>query len=339
MTLWTIRLFFLALCMSGGYAISQVRPELVQNGLTGLLAGFGFGGLLIALDEMLKGFSLRAFSAATFGLLLGVVVAWTVDNSGLFVWVDEETTRWLIRLCLFIAFGYLGMILAARGNKEDFSLIIPFIRFKAQSEPSELLLLDTSAVIDGRVADLMEAGFLEGIAVVPRFVLGELQALADASDDTRRARGRRGLDILSRLRNHPAIEVKIHEADPAEETAVDAKLIRLAQVLNAKLFTTDYNLAKVAALRGARCVNVMELANALKPAVLPGDRVRLRVVREGRERGQGVGYLNDGTMVVINDGQSVIGREAEVRIQSLVQTGAGLIVFAALETEAQARAA
>lgn len=339
MTLWTIRLFFLALCVLGGYAISQVRPELVQNGLTGLLAGFGFGGLLIALDEMLKGFSLRAFSAATFGLLLGVVVAWTVDNSGLFVWVDEETTRWLIRLCLFIAFGYLGMILAARGNKEDFSLIIPFIRFKAQSEPSELLLLDTSAVIDGRVADLMEAGFLEGIAVVPRFVLGELQTLADANDDTRRARGRRGLDILSRLRNHPAIEVKIHEADPTEETAVDAKLIRLAQVLNAKLFTTDYNLAKVAALRGVRIVNVMELATALKPVVLPGDHIRLRVVREGKERGQGVGYMSDGTMVVVNDGQLMIGREASVRILSLVQTGAGLIVFAALEPEVQVKAA
>lgn len=328
MALWTIRIFFLILSVLGGYAVSQVRPELVESGWIGAVTGFGFGGILIAIDEMLKGFTLRAFSAATFGLILGMVVAWTLDNSGLFIWVDEETTRWLVRLCLFIAFGYIGMILATRGNKEDFTLIIPFVRFKAQSEPEEFLLLDTSAVIDGRVADLIEARFLDGIVVVPQFVLAELQALADSSDNTRRMRGRRGLDILTRLRASVHVQVKIHEADLSEETTVDAKLVRLGRILGAKLFTTDYNLARVAELHDVSCVNVIQLAAAMRTVVLPGDVLKLRVVREGKEKGQGVGYLNDGTMVVVNDGQSLIGREGEVRIHSLVQTGAGVIVFA-----------
>src|SRR5207244_2108260 len=132
-------------------------------------------------------FSLRAFSAATFGLLLGTIIAWTFDRSGLFVYVDEEPTRWLIRLCLFLSFGYIGMILALRSNKEDFSLLIPFVRFKSQDQPEQLLLLDTSAIIDGRIADLIEANFLRGILIVPKFVLHELQHIADSGEETRRA--------------------------------------------------------------------------------------------------------------------------------------------------------
>src|SRR6185503_17354900 len=213
MSLWIIRILFFLLCTLGGYAVSQVRPELVQNGALGCLIGFGFGGVLIALDEMLKGFSLRAFSAATFGLLLRTVAAWIFDHSGLFVYVDEETTRWLIRLCLFLSFGYIGMILALRSNKEDFSLLIPFVRFKSQDQPEQLLLLDTSAIIDGRVADLIQTNFLQGVIVVPKFVLHELQHIADSDDATRRARGRRGLDILGRLQHSPRNEVKILEGD------------------------------------------------------------------------------------------------------------------------------
>ena len=295
-----------------------------------IAAAFGFGGLLIALDEMLKGLSLRAFSAATFGLILGSLIAWTFDHSGLFVYVDEEPTRWLIRLCLFASFSYIGMVLAMRSNKEDFSLIIPFVRFKSQSEPENLLLLDTSAIIDGRAADLIEANFLDGIIVVPRFVLDELQQLADSSDAIRRAKGRRGLDILSRLQRNPNRQLKIHDASVSEEPSVDAKLVRLGHVLGAKLFTTDYNLGKVAELHGVSCINVAQLAAAMKPVILPGDRLRLRIAREGKEKGQGVAYLNDGTMVVVNQAQPLVGQEVDVQIQSLLQTGAGVIVFADL---------
>lgn len=330
MTLWVIRILFLALCTVAGFAVSQVRPELVHYGWAGALIGFGFGWLMIAVDEMLKGFSLRAFSATTFGLLLGNVVALLIDNSGLFDHTDAPV-RWLVRLGLFLSFSYVGIILAMRSNKEDFSLVIPYVRFSRENKPDNLLLLDTSAIIDGRIADLIDANFVEGIIVVPRFVLRELQQIADSNDPVKRARGRRGLEMLNRLRQNTRNEVKIHEGDPAGETEVDAKLVQLARSLKAKLFTNDYNLAKIAELQSVQCVNLHELARSLRTTLLPGEVVSLRIVREGRDKGQGVGYLPDGTMVVVNNGQSAIGRQVDVQIQSSLQTGAGVIVFADLK--------
>jgi uncharacterized protein YacL len=333
--LWTIRIFFLAMCTFSGYEVSQVRPEWINNGLQGLIIGFGVGGLCVAIDEMLKGFSLRAFSAATFGLFLGSVVAWLMDHSALFADADDPQRR-VIRLGLFLCFSYLGMVLAMRSNKEDFSLIIPYVRFAPQFKPEVLLLLDTSVIIDGRIADLIEANFLEGTLVVPRFVLHELQMIADSNDPVIRARGRRGLEMLTRLRANKRNEVKIHDADIPEETEVDAKLVRLARALGAKLYTNDYNLGKVAELQSVPYVNLNEMANALKPVILPGEIFSLRVVREGKDKGQGVGYLNDGTMVVINNAQTMIGQQVSVKVLSLLQTGAGIIVFADLKTPAAA---
>src|ERR1051326_1537682 len=195
-SLWVIRILFLLLCTLAGYAVSQSRPELINGGIYGLLVGFGLGGVLIAIDHMLKGFSLRAFSAATFGLLLGTVIAELIDHNELFIFGADEKTRWMIRLGMFLGFGYLGMVLAMRSNKEDFSLIIPYVRFKPQNTSENMLVLDTSVIIDGRIADLLEARFVEGILVVPRFVLQELQLIADSADPGRRARGRRGLEML-----------------------------------------------------------------------------------------------------------------------------------------------
>ena len=328
--IWVIRSLFLSLCMVGGYEITQVRPEWVANPGLGLVIGFGLGGLCIAIDEMLKGFSLRAFSAATFGLFLGTMVASLIDRSGLFPDVDSAQ-RQVIRLGLFLAFGYLGMVLAMRSNKEDFSLIIPYVRFAPQAKPENRLVLDTSVIIDGRIADLIESGFIEGILIVPRFVLTELQQIADSNDPVVRARGRRGLEMLTRIQQNKRNEVKIHDADFAGETEVDAKLVRLTRMLEAKLYTNDYNLGKVAELQSAPYVNLNELANSLKPVILPGEVFTLRVVREGKDKGQGVGYLNDGTMVVINNAQAMIGQQVSVKVLSLLQTGAGVIIFADLK--------
>jgi uncharacterized protein YacL len=327
------------MCTMGGYAVSQVRPEYVGGSYAaplGMTIGFGFGWLMIAIDEMLKGFSLRAFSATTFGLLLGMVVALLIDNSGLFENVEEKPTRWLIRLCLFLSFSYIGIILAMRSNKEDFSLIIPYVRFAPRNKPDNLLLIDTSVIIDGRIADLIEAGFVEGIIVLPRFVLKEIQQVADSNDPIKRARGRRGLEMLNRIQRNTRSEVKIHDGDFPEEKEVDTKLIRLARNLNAKLFTNDHNLAKIAELQNIPCVNIHEMARTLKPILLPGEALTLRVVREGKDKGQGVGYMPDGTMVVVNNGQPHIGQQVEVQVQSLIQTGAGVIVFADVRPPATA---
>ncbi len=334
-SLWVIRILFLTLCTLGGYEVSQVRSEWVTNGGYGMLIGFGLGGLCVAIDEMLKGFSLRAFSSATFGLFLGTMVATLITHSDLFSDVDTAEMR-VIRLALFLSFGYIGMVLAMRSNKEDFSLIIPYVRFAPQNKPENLLLLDTSVIIDGRIADLIEANFIEGLLVVPRFVLQELQQIADSNDPVIRARGRRGLEMLTRLQQNKRNEVKIHDADFPEETEVDAKLVRLSKVLGAKLYTNDYNLGKVAELQSVSYVNLNELANALKPVTLPGEVFSLRVVREGQDKGQGVGYLNDGTMVVINNAQSMIGQQVTVKVISLLQTGAGVIIFADLMASAAA---
>lgn len=333
MALWVIRILFLCLCTVGGYAVSQVRPEFVggaYSGPIGMIIGFGFGWLMIAIDEMLKGFSLRAFSATTFGLLLGTVVALLIDHSGLFE-NAADTTRWLIRLSLFLSFSYIGIVLAMRSNKEDFSLIIPYVRFAPQNKPDNLLLLDTSVVIDGRIADLVEANFVEGLIVVPRFVLKELQDIADSNDPVKRARGRRGLEMLNRLQRNPRNEVKIHDGDFPDEKEVDAKLIRLARNLKAKLFTNDYNLGKIAELQSVNYVNLHELAKSMRAILLPGESFSLRIVREGKDKGQGVGYMPDGTMVVVNHGQSAVGQQVDVQVQSLLQTGAGIIVFADLK--------
>jgi uncharacterized protein YacL len=331
MPLWYIRILFLAMCAMAGYAVSQVRPEFTGGGAAiGIVIGFGFGWLLIAVDEMLKGFSLRAFSATSFGLFLGSVVAWLIDRSGLFENADEKT-RWLIRLSLFLAFSYIGIVLAMRSNKEDFSLIIPYVRFAPQNKPDNLLLLDTSVIIDGRIADLIESKVIEGLVVVPRFVLKELQQIGDSNDPIRRARGRRGLEMLNRLQRNPVSEVKIHDGDFPEEKEVDAKLVRLARNLNAKLFTNDFNLGKIAELQSVNYVNLHEVAKAFKAVLVPGELLQLRIAREGKDKGQGVGYLNDGTMVVVNHAQNLIGQQVEVQVQSLLQTGAGVIVFAEIK--------
>ncbi|HEV2693718.1 MAG TPA: PIN domain-containing protein [Verrucomicrobiae bacterium] len=327
--LWSIRILFLFLCTVGGYALSQAQEYVSQShaGLWGVLVGFGFGGLLIAVDEMLKGFSLRAFSATTFGLFLGWLVALLVDHSGLFG-DGEGNTRELIRIALFLSFGYIGMVLAMRSNKEDFSLIIPYVRFSPQNKPDNLLLLDTSVIIDGRISDLIEAKLVEGLIVVPRFVLLELQQIADSAEEIKRARGRRGFEMLNRLQHNTRLEVRIHDGDFPEEKGVDAKLVRLARNLNAKLFTNDTNLAKVAGLQSVECVNLHEISHLMKAAMIPGEVVHIKIVREGRDKGQGIGYLPDGTMVIVNNGQPHIGQQVEAQVQSTVQTGAGVLVFA-----------
>lgn len=295
--------------------------------ILGLCVGMVIGLMVILVDRLLKGFSLRAFSSATFGLILGCVMAALIMNSGLLEYVEQKRTVWLIRLVCYMSFGYLGMMLALRSNKDDFSLIIPYVRFTRQDSPEQNMLLDTSVIIDGRIADLVKTGFITGTIFVPRFILSELQSVADSSDATKRARGRRGLDILKMIQSDKNFEVKIIDNDPVEEATIDGKLVRLARLLSARIFTNDYNLNKVAEIQKVHVLNINDLVNALKTAVLVGDDVSLRLIKEGREAGQAIGYLTDGTMIVVNHGGARIGQEVNVRVVSVLQTSAGRLVF------------
>ena len=207
------------------------------------------------------------------------------------------------------------------------------MRFSPQNKPDNFIVLDTSVIIDGRIADLIEARLIEGLVIVPRFVLLELQQISDSSDDVKRARGRRGFEMLNRLQHNTKIEVRIHDGDFPEEKGVDAKLVRLARNLNAKLFTNDSNLAKVANLQNVVCVNLHEVSHFMKTAMIPGEPIQLKIVREGRDKGQGIGYLPDGTMVSVNNGQSHLGQTVEAHVLSTVQTGAGVLVFAEVRGE------
>ncbi|MDH5203707.1 MAG: TRAM domain-containing protein, partial [Nitrospirota bacterium] len=208
-----------------------------------------------------------------------------------------------------------------------------FRLFRGQGPEENIKILDTSVIIDGRISDVCESGFLEGVFIIPQFILQELQHIADSADSTKRARGRRGLDILHKIQKMSNITVKIIDEDFPKIKEVDSKLVALARLLNAKVITNDFNLNKVAELQGVSVLNINELANALKPVVLPGETMQIFILKEGKEYNQGVAYLDDGTMVVVENGRRLIGKNAEVTVTSVLQTTAGRMIFSKLKEE------
>jgi len=332
MTLIVLRIFFLLLCASAGWALAQLQPEWAAYSLLAVFVGLCFGTLLIGIDLLLKGFSLRGFSAATFGLFLGSIVAWLIERSGLFdsAFQEDYRARFVATLCIYLGFAYLGMVLAIRG-KDELNLIVPYVRFKRVEEPSQPIVVDTSVIIDGRIADIMETGFIDGTLVVPRFVLKELQYIADSPDALKRGRGRRGLDILAKLQQNPKVGLRIHEEELADIPEVDAKLVHMAKILSAKIITNDYNLNKVAVLENVHVLNINDLANALRAAALPGDELNVRIVKEGKEPDQGLAYMADGTMIVVNQGRRLIGQSVNVVVSGSLQTSAGRMIFAEIK--------
>jgi uncharacterized protein YacL len=251
---------------------------------------------------------------------------------------QPETTQWAARLIVYCAFGYLGMMLAMRSNRDEFSLIIPYVRFARETTQHEPLVVDTNVIIDGRIADLCATGFLSSTLIVPRFVLGELQTLADSRDAIKRERGRRGLDILNQLQRSREIELTIHDTTGDGDLETDARLVRVAKVLQARLLTNDGALCKVARLQQVPALNLTDLARALRPVVVAGDELELHLVKEGREGHQAVGYLPDGTMIVVNNARPYLGSTRPVIVSSALQTGAGRLVFAELKNGASAKA-
>jgi len=288
--------------------------------------------VIVLLDRLLKGFSLRAFSSATFGLLIGLLFAKLVIGSEVLRY-QSDVVQWIVGLIVYTAFAYLGMMLAMRSNRDDFSLIIPYVRFAREATQHEPLLLDTNVIIDGRIGDLCATGFLSRSLVVPRFVLDELQLLADSNDAIKRERGRRGLEILNQLQNSPDIDLTIHESGGDSDTPIDSRLVRAAKVLQARLLTNDAALGQVARLQGISVLSLNDLTRALRPVVFAGDEIELNLVKEGREPHQAVGYLPDGTMIVVNHARSRLGKTVKAVVSSALQTSAGRLIFADLKED------
>lgn len=330
MTLAFIRSFFVIISTIVGYQIGIMLSTFNPYWpLSAAAIGFCISLIIILAEFSMRKVSLSGLSAGVFGLIFGLLMAKLITDSFLLKSINQmnETLALVMQVVLTLIFCYFGMTLAIRG-KDEFNLIIPYVKFTRQDKRDDITIVDTSVIIDGRIIDLCETRFIGGRFIVPRFVLGELQQIADSSDSLKRNRGRRGLDILNRMQKNPNMDVKIHEEDFPDLTETDAKLVKLAKLLNGRVFTNDYNLNKVAELQGVQVLNINELSNALKPVMLPGEEMEIKVIKEGKERNQGIGYLDDGTMIVVEGGRQFIGQRKRVAVTSVLQTAAGRMIFA-----------
>ena len=343
------RLTYLLVCEAAGVAIAlSTKGTMFEVPLSiGILGGLGVAALFIWVESLMKGFTLRGFSTATFGLGVGLFCAWLltrVEISNLLEIAfrdqleSEENSEVLVNalrlaldVTLFASLGFLGAMLSLRGNRDDFAFIIPYVRFRQDASSGQPVVLDPEAVIDGRVPGILRSGFLHGRLIVPRFVLDELQATADSESNGNRQRAQRGLDCLDAMQKAADIQITIHDGrtSAAAET-LNSRLIETARLLGARLMTADENLAKVAKLQGLDVLNIHELDEALKPTVAVGQRLRIALVRTGKEDHQGVGYMPDGTMIVINHAVAKIGNTVDAVVVSTLQTAGGTMVFAEL---------
>ncbi len=322
MTILFIRSFFVIICGVVGYYTGFILHLPVKGFCIGLVSGF----ILIFIEIALRRVSVRGLSSMVFGLLLGVVMAKLLSDILLLLPLGDFIQS-ISRVVLTIVFSYLGAVMAVRG-KDEFNVIIPYVRFRRQEIKEGVILMDTSVLIDGRVPDIYKTNFLAGRLVVPRFVLQELQSLADSGDDLKRQRGRRGLELLRMMQGDPKMDIRIHEDDLPSGQNVDTKLVSLAKLMDARICTTDFNLSQVASLQGIPVLNIQELANAVKSALFPGEKIEVKLVKEGKEPNQAVGYTEDGTMIVVGDAKKFIGQKIEVAVSSVLQTQAGRMIFA-----------
>jgi len=340
MLLAIIRALFILIV--AGVAMNYVELNQSHLALGVLILAIGGACLIIGLDVLIPQKSLLAISGLFFGLVVGMLVAYGaglildlfVESYG-FRWASEPlvgTTKMLIG----VVSCYLAVSFILQ-TKDDVRFVIPYVEFAKQRKGEHPLVLDTSVIIDGRIAEILEAWAVDAPVVVPRFVLQELQSVADSSDKLKRNRGRRGLDVVNRLQANEKIDLQFQDARlPGDEVdvPVDERLLTLAQKLDGRVVTTDYNLNKVARIRGIDVINVNDLANSLKPVFLPGESLHVRIIRPGESPGQGVGYLDDGTMVVVEAAREKIGETVPVVVTSVLQTSAGRMVFGRIDGHA-----
>ena len=337
-----IRIGFVALLAAVGYLLNPLSQTAHIDASRGTrqilsaLVGATVAGFIIAFEMRARQASLKTLVGAAVGSILGIIGAYLIGM--LISAQDINTVSGEMKVFLIIALGffmgYIGLMVgAAKGDYLDLSALGGI--FSDKTVKRDYKLLDTSVIIDGRIADVAETGFLSGTLVIPNFILAELQQVADSADSSKRQRGRRGLDMLQRLRNNSKLDVQIVETDFPSVKEVDLKLIELGKQLDAVIVTNDFNLNKVAQLRGVQVLNINELANALKPVVLPGEAMRVFVLKEGKEYNQGVAYLDDGTMVVVDNARRLIGKTADIAVTSVLQTTAGKMIFGRLWEESR----
>jgi uncharacterized protein YacL len=319
------------LMVACGLGVFFVRSDMVPEAAWAKWAAFSaiFLGALavIILDMLVKRKDLANISAVYFGIIVGLFLAYIVGLAFNSLPIPDGL-REGVHLILSVVLCYLCISLLMQ-TKDDFRFIIPYVEFAKEIKGRRPYILDTSVIIDGKIADLAEAHLFDTQLIMPRFVIGELQAVADSADRMRRSRGRRGLDVLNRLRNNPEVDLEIYDRELPEFAGqpVDMKLVVLAKHLQGTLVTNDYNLNKVARVHGVKVINLNDVANAMKPIFLPGEQVEVRLVKPGEEPGQGIGYLDDGTMVVVEGGRDHLQEQALITVTSVLQTSAGRMVF------------
>jgi uncharacterized protein YacL len=321
MGLILLRLLILILASVSGY----FYPPFGLGRMAGALTGLALGILIILIESRIRRAQFRIIWTASVGTLLGVLAGWLLGSIYQTVVRSSETSGF-IRIFFLIAFPYVGFLV---GIKKPEWLEPGFFTnfFRSQAGDRIYKLLDTSVIIDGRIYEVCDTGFVDGSVVVPQFVLKELQLVADSPDPLKRQRGRRGLEVLDRLQKTSKIRVVVSELDFPEIKDVDSKLIECAKALKAKIITNDFNLNKIAKLQGIEVMNINELANTLKPLVLPGETMRVFILKEGKEKDQGVAYLDDGTMVVVDNARRMIGQTVDITVTSVLQTTVGKMIF------------
>ncbi|MCI0469628.1 MAG: PIN domain-containing protein [Nitrospirae bacterium] len=320
------RTAMIAIFIIGGYLYGLKYGYLLH----GIISGFLAGVLAVFIESRLRLLSIGSILGGLLGIVVGLVFAGLVLLPFRYS-VSRES--WIISFFILSALlGYGGLFVGLHKGK-NLSIAGIMRLFKGQEADEDVKILDTSVIIDGRIADIVDVGFLENIFVIPQFILQELQYIADSPDPMRRTKGRRGLDILHRMQKMSNIQIKIAEEDFPKIKEVDAKLIALAKVMNAKIVTNDYNLNKVAQVQGIAILNINELASVLKPVVLPGETMNVFILKEGKEYNQGIAYLDDGTMVVVENSRRYIGKNTEVIVTSVLQTTAGRMIFAKMKEE------
>jgi uncharacterized protein YacL len=317
------------LCSLSGYFIAYHSYYDWWKWIIGVIIGALISVAVIQVEKIARRVSLRVILGGVVGMLIGLLIAFLLAYGLNFVsniMENRQVVPWIYTL-LTGALGYMGLVLGSQKVAE-----ISMFGWGPAKEISDYRILDTSVIIDGRIADICDTGFLEGNLIVPRFVLDELQYIADSSDSLKRARGRRGLDILNRMQRSNGIFIDVVDHDFPKIKGVDSKLVALAKKTNGKIMTNDFNLNKVAELQGIKILNVNELANALKPVLLPGELMTVKIIRDGKEPGQGVAYLDDGTMIIVDNAQRFQGENVEAMVTSVLQTTAGRMIFSEMKS-------